>query len=222
MEPTSGVSLTASSTDEAIILAQKEDEELISWTREATLLLIEEYKVRQSKIDNGRLSKKKAFEQIADELRLKGYAFSQEQCGSRMKTIYRAYKNVKDANAKSGRERKTYIFEKELDELYKDKPNITPKFVESTASTTSTADEDQQDDELEQNVETLKRKPNSPPEEKGIKRARKSQVCEVLSFIESQSVEHEKRREQNEIRKQKRHEEKVDLFKQFLSIMEKK
>jgi hypothetical protein len=43
---------------------------------------------------------------------MKGYAFSQDQCASGMKTIYRAYKNVKAANAKSGNERTSYIFDK--------------------------------------------------------------------------------------------------------------
>ncbi|XP_060607941.1 uncharacterized protein LOC132760068 [Ruditapes philippinarum] len=156
VENTSGVTLTAGSSDEAIIVAQKEDQELISWTKEATLLLIDEYKIRQTKIDQGRLSKKRAFEQIAAELRMKGYVFSQDQCASRMKTIYRVYKNVKDANAKSGNERKSYIFEKELDELYKDKLSINPKCVESTATASSTTDEDEQE-ELEQKAENLKR-----------------------------------------------------------------
>lgn len=89
-----------------------------------------------------------------------------------MKTIYKAYNNVKDASAKSGNERKTYIFEKELDELYKDKPNIIPKCLESTTTASSTADEATLK-ELEQNAKTLKRK-NTSPEEKGIKRVRKS------------------------------------------------
>ncbi|KAH3883035.1 hypothetical protein DPMN_006983 [Dreissena polymorpha] len=46
-----------------------------------------------------------------------------------MKTLVRQYKTVKDNNNISGCKRKTFMYEKELDSLYKASPNIQPQFV---------------------------------------------------------------------------------------------
>ncbi|KAH3768846.1 hypothetical protein DPMN_170062 [Dreissena polymorpha] len=66
------------------------------------------------------------------------YPFADAQCASRMKTLVRQYKTVKDNNNTSGCKRKTYMYEKELDSLYKANPNIPPQFV---------LDEDNEEDE---------------------------------------------------------------------------
>ena len=90
-------------------------------------------------MEEGRLTKKRAFDEIAKAMAVKGYSFSGEQCSTRMKTITRAYKNAKDGNSKSGNERKSYMYEEALDECFKGKPNITPRCVVTTGK--SGADE---------------------------------------------------------------------------------
>ena len=131
-----GINIDNTSTNEEIdkqVKLQEEQEGSLIWSRQATLLLIGECKDRIERIDSGKLRKNKAFEEISKELHTAGYSFSSEQCSGRMKTITRAYKQVKDHNAKSGNDRKSYIYETELDEIYSSRLNIEPKFVASTS-----------------------------------------------------------------------------------------
>ena len=43
-----------------------------------------------------------------------------------IKTLLRAYNSLKDHTSRSGNYRKTYHYEKELDELFGGRPNVTP------------------------------------------------------------------------------------------------
>ena len=55
-----------------------------------------------------------------------------------MKTLIRAYKQVKDHNSRSENSHKTYQYEKELDELFGEKPNIIPKCTISSSGEKAT------------------------------------------------------------------------------------
>ena len=52
--------------------------------------------------------------------------YSADQCRGRLKTLLRAYKALKDHKSKSGKDRKTYQYEKELDELFGGRRNVIP------------------------------------------------------------------------------------------------
>lgn len=95
-------------------------------------MLLSEYDQRKLKKEVGKLRKKKAFDEISDAMMQKGYAFTSDQCATRMKTMLRAYKLVKDHNKVSGNQPKTYPYEKELDEIFGKHPNVNPVFVLST------------------------------------------------------------------------------------------
>lgn len=103
---------------------------------DGNLLLLAEFKTQQERIDKGRLNKNKAFQEIAIILQEKNFHFTDAQCASRMKTLIRQYKTVKDNNNTSGRQRKTFKYEKELDLLFKESLNIKPEFVISSTKST--------------------------------------------------------------------------------------
>ncbi|XP_060554243.1 uncharacterized protein LOC132715272 [Ruditapes philippinarum] len=154
-----GVNLSQDRTEEEIdrdIKKQEEEEESCKWSQAPTLLLIASYKERQDRIDTGRLKKKKAFEEIAQVLKEHQYPFTDAQCTSRMKTLIRQYKTVKDNNNTSGSKRKSFIYENELDSLFKGSPSIRPEFVMSSATATHMSQSDEDGDELDDEGEVTR------------------------------------------------------------------
>lgn len=215
-----GINLSQERTEEEIqrdIKHQEDEEENCKWTQAPTLLLISEYKNRQERIDTGRLKKKRAFEEIAEVLKQNMYPFTDVQCASRMKTLIRQYKTVKDNNNTSGSKRKSFLYENELDSLFKDRPNIRPQFVMSSGTISGAADDASDDSSDEIVPKTQKRKMENCEDEKGSKsKIRKTQVSEVLEFMKTNASEQEKRREEREERKEKRHEDKMNMFKELI------
>lgn len=66
------------------------------------MLLLEEYRLRESSISSGKTSHKKAWNEIAAIMQTKGYAVTGRQCMTRINTMKRTYKTIKDHNSKSG------------------------------------------------------------------------------------------------------------------------
>ena len=89
--------------------------EVLHWTRNATLLLIEEYKRNIELVKGGRLRKKAMWVKISKVMADNGHCISASQCERRFKTLMRGYKNVADHNRKSGPNYKTHPYSKELD-----------------------------------------------------------------------------------------------------------
>lgn len=80
------------------------------WCHEAILLLLEEYRQREQDMYSGRISHKKAWEQIALVLNNKGYMVTARQCTTRVNTMKRTYKTVRDHNKKSGNYKRTWKY----------------------------------------------------------------------------------------------------------------
>ncbi|KAH3733965.1 hypothetical protein DPMN_040404 [Dreissena polymorpha] len=162
-----------------------------------------------------------SYEEIASILKENKYPFTDAQCASRMKTLVRQYKTVKDNNT-SGCKMKTFMYEKELDSLYNASPNIRPQFVLS-----SIMDEDNDEDEVA-DAKCEKRKAAENIEEKGnytsSPKVRKTQFSEVMEYMKVAADERERKREEREQRAEKRHEDKMNLFKEpsILSKISKK
>lgn len=225
-----GVNLSQDRTEEEIdrdIKKQEEEEESCKWSQAPTLLLIASYKERQDRIDTGRLKKKKAFEEIAQVLKEHQYPFTDAQCTSRMKTLIRQYKTVKDNNSTSGRNRKSFMYENELDSLFKGSPSIRPEFVMSSATATHMSQSDEDGDELDDEgavtrADNCKRKTEHIADEKGISpKIRKTQISEVIDFMKISKSEQEKRREEREEKKEKRHEDKMKMFQELINVLKK-
>lgn len=93
-----------------------------SLTRNATLLLIDCYKIYKNQILSGKIRKKVVWEKITSQMKENGYSFNSEQVAGRWKSLLRAYKNVKDHNKKSGSGTKSYEYENELNDILGNDP----------------------------------------------------------------------------------------------------
>lgn len=74
------------------------------------MLLVEEYRLRESSMSSGKISQKKAWDNIAAIMNNKGYNVSGRQCMTRINTMKRTYKTIKDHNSKSGNNKRTWKY----------------------------------------------------------------------------------------------------------------
>uniref|UniRef100_A0A3P9INA1 Myb/SANT-like DNA-binding domain-containing protein n=1 Tax=Oryzias latipes TaxID=8090 RepID=A0A3P9INA1_ORYLA len=79
----------------------------------------------QAKLE-GPYRNKAVFEEIATEMNERGYRRSRLQCQRKIKSLRAKYKEVKDWNKQSGRQRITCPFYEELDCILGDKPSVQP------------------------------------------------------------------------------------------------
>ncbi|XP_071576950.1 uncharacterized protein [Temnothorax nylanderi] len=96
------------------------------WTKNETLLLLSLYKEYEEALSRGKLTYRKVFNNIGKSMNSKGYGVTAAQCSSKIDTLKRVYKSVKDHNAQSGNSPKTCDFYEQLDDLFCNKPWINP------------------------------------------------------------------------------------------------
>ncbi|CAL1671942.1 unnamed protein product [Lasius platythorax] len=82
------------------ILAEDENDSIFKWSHEATLLLVEEYRLQEKHFTSGKMTHKKIWSNIATALSVKGYPVTGPQCLSKYNGMKRTYKSIKDHNAK--------------------------------------------------------------------------------------------------------------------------
>ncbi|XP_077273535.1 uncharacterized protein LOC143903619 isoform X3 [Temnothorax americanus] len=122
-----------------------EDKELMEggftrWNHEAILLLLEAYRQRERAMYSGKITHKKAWEEIAEVLNNEGYIVTAKQCTTRVNTMKRTYKNVKDNNNKSGNNKRTWKYYDVMENLLGKKPYMTPmSTISSTGAETHKA-----------------------------------------------------------------------------------
>ncbi|XP_056013267.1 uncharacterized protein LOC125672779 isoform X1 [Ostrea edulis] len=188
-----------------------------SWTRNATLLLIDLYKKYKDQILSGKIRKKVVWERITNQMRKEGYSFHSEQVAGRWKSLLRAYKNVKDYNKKFGSGKKTYEYENELDDILGNDPIINPTFTLS--SDTSSATEKRKLDESEDSdVETSSEQAScstSAPKKKLVKRGTERQRNEMMQVFKEYI--HEQKEER--IRREELQREKMGLMRELIDVM---
>lgn len=80
------------------------------WPHEAVMLLLEEYRKQEQNMSSGKISHKKAWQQIAQIMNSKGYMVTSRQCTTRVNTMKRTYKTVRDHNRKSGSDKRSWKY----------------------------------------------------------------------------------------------------------------
>lgn len=170
---------------------------VFKWPNDAILLLIEEYRLRVVDYHSGKISQKKIWAAIANQLIAKGYNTTGPQCLSKFSGLKRTYKNIKDHNNKSGNGLKTWPYFNLMDSLIGSKPYMSPV---ATASS-SKRDEPEPNTLLNVNEDHPRKKPNHT-----------APVDKVLSAIE-------KIRKLTEESKERRHKEKMEQKKEALSLL---
>lgn len=83
---------------------------LVIWSKSATLLFLTLYQEYAPEIENGKCNRKTVFQKISQKLTENEFIVSAKQCMTKLTTMKRMYKKIKDHNSKSGNDRQTWSY----------------------------------------------------------------------------------------------------------------
>ncbi|KAB0804627.1 hypothetical protein PPYR_01597 [Photinus pyralis] len=137
LSPASNNPLSPSSDNLSIPINENDSEntEDISgrWSHEGILLLLDVYHTKSDLLVKGKIKQKLFWEQIASLINKKGYNVTAKQCQTKLATLKRQYKKIKDYNNTSGNDRKEWIYTEKMDELFGNKPWVEPVATASSS-----------------------------------------------------------------------------------------
>ncbi|CAH2090618.1 unnamed protein product [Euphydryas editha] len=176
------------------LLKRSVHEGIHNWTREQVLLLIATYKEHQLEFLDENASKAEVWTNIVKEMgaQLAKHGLppiDEKKCKTKMDTLKRHYKNLKDNKKKSGNSKINWPYYDEMDELFGEQPWVQP------LSTAGSNIQNKMDAEIK-----------SPPSkrQKTLK-----DFCEQLS-------EHRKKREET---REKHHQEKIAAMNRLTDVV---
>ncbi|CAH1098726.1 unnamed protein product [Psylliodes chrysocephalus] len=205
------------------------ENQYMHWTDTTTNALIHVYKEHYKKVGKSIKSQKKLFEIIADILN-KRYklTLTGERVSNKWKTLEKSFKNVVDNNNKTGRGRKFFKFEKEMEEIFIKQKKINPDILlsEDTVVDNSTV---RQESEKENAVPKNEQEKKDKPTRLGTQKRSRTDVLDIirqdrLKYNKEQlSIKKERLAiEKEKIEEQKRRnnllEERNRLIKEYLKI----
>lgn len=191
---------------------QQDDASLFKWPHAAILLLIEEYRKTADNFCSGRISQKKIWQSIADELVKNTYSVTGPQCQSKFGGLKRTYKSIKDHNGKSGNGPRTWLYFEIMDGLLGVKPYITPI---ATVSSTGKRDQPEVDNSLASDISPHRELPKK-------KYNYSSPVDKVLLSIEENRKVSEENKEKRRKEKMEQKREAIHLLARLVNVLETK
>lgn len=189
------------------------------WNSAATLLLLHEYSEKESLFKSGKKAHKFYWEEIAKVMRSKGYTFSWGQVSSKMDSLKRRYKKIKDAAKQSGNGR---IPNWEFYESWKRFSDNALGVPLSTASSSGLSDNI--DPDFSSLSETASDKASYTSENDKKKKTRGEQLVDaVYSKVkrdrDERHLEKLELHKLSEEKKEVRHKEKMAMKAQFLQVL---
>ncbi|KAK4886405.1 hypothetical protein RN001_002676 [Aquatica leii] len=181
-------------TQDSVLLLNTESESQESkWTYDATNALIAS--MHNYMEDFGHPKKRKLiFSNLSNDLLSQGFAYSEQSCRNKYKSLERTYKSNKDKNLKSGRGASRFFFYDKMEELLGNKP-------------------------ANKNDHTLESSVPSPLSLDTNSNSTLSETPPLLSPNPDESVKRGiKRKSEKETEKQKRHEERMNIEKEKLQV----
>ncbi|CAH0551091.1 unnamed protein product [Brassicogethes aeneus] len=109
------------------------------WTEAATKQLILIYKHLYPKIQSGQLATKNVWPKLESLMQENNYHFSSKQIATKVDTLKRRYKDIKDYNAKSGNDLKSWMYYDDMEDIFGTQPWARP--LSTVSSATKTASE---------------------------------------------------------------------------------
>ncbi|CAC5411767.1 unnamed protein product [Mytilus coruscus] len=103
------------------------------WNETTTKILIAEMKASEDISNKGKITKKKMFKNIIEQLSKQGYNFSWERVQGKWKTLVSVFERTKDYNNKLVNDRKTCAFQNELEQILEGNPSIKPVAISSSS-----------------------------------------------------------------------------------------
>ncbi|XP_052255251.1 uncharacterized protein LOC127860959 isoform X2 [Dreissena polymorpha] len=191
-------------------ITSDESEKSTSWSKAATLLLINEMKTRKEQMDKGFTTKKRVFQDIAKVMVAHSHMYNADQIAGRWKTLQRGYKHIKDQNTTSGSGKKKYEYESQLDEYFGKDPIVSPVMTLSSHIETGSVCGSTLDDSEDNGEDPV-------PARKKRKSASGEMVGVMKSYIEAQ----EEHRKEEVSRKERMHQEKLALLSRLIDTVSK-
>ncbi|CAL1680874.1 unnamed protein product [Lasius platythorax] len=111
-----------------------ESSEAVIWSKSATLLFLTLYQEYAPEIENGKCNQKTVFQKISQKLTENEFVVSPKQCMTKLTTMKRMYKKIKDHNSKSGNDRQTWSYYEQMEEIFGKKPWVKPLCTLSSSS----------------------------------------------------------------------------------------
>lgn len=183
-----------------LIETQENEASLYRWSPPCVLLLLETYRSMEGTLKSGKLPQKKVWESIAQKLIEKGYHVTGGQCSSKLRSLKKTYKSIKDYNNKSGNDKRSWQFFEIMEEIFAKKAWCNPVAVASSSGLSSK--------QLESN--------NSMEESDGGCSSKSNK--NTITYLLGKRL---KQREEHEQFKMKRHEERMEMDKKLLQVLEK-
>jgi len=205
---------------------------LEKWDDKHVLLLIDCYMKYKDMFCKPQQTKKKVFEKIAEEFnRVSDVVVSGEQCFRKWKKLESKQKEIEDNNSKTGREKKTWKYHKEMEDCLGDNPSVKPVFTFETSgsasssssrpSTPSLTERGNSDSESDRENAEEGCSSQNVQQNKRLKRKRKSRssASEMIEFLKDYSEKREKVEEEKVNILKAMHEEKKQFFSQFFTYL---
>ncbi|CAH1176626.1 unnamed protein product [Phaedon cochleariae] len=92
------------------------------WTVPTTKYFISLYEKYEGGLSSGRITYKMVWDKISKEMRVAGFPVSSKQCSSKLTSLKRMYKAIKEHNSKSGNYRRKWLYYELCDEIFSNKP----------------------------------------------------------------------------------------------------
>ncbi|XP_031328865.1 uncharacterized protein LOC116169493 [Photinus pyralis] len=161
---------------------------LYRWTTPSILLLLETYRSYESQFTDGRQPQKKVWDKVAEIL---NNNVTGMQCAAKLRSLKKTYKSIKDHNAKSGNDKRTWKFFDLMDEIFSKRAWCNPVAVASSSDTDV-----------------------KPQDNTSAPSTSKPSTNVLMAKRLRQKDEHEEARA-------KRHKERLEMDHKFLAVLEK-
>ncbi|KAI4455491.1 heat shock 70 kda protein 14 [Holotrichia oblita] len=111
---------------------EEDSESIYRWSHTYVILLLRTYQEQQHKFENGKMSHKKCWESVAKKMNTEGHKMTGPQCSSKLRSLKKTYRSIKDHNSRSGNDRRTWQYLEIMDEIFAKNVATEPLAVASS------------------------------------------------------------------------------------------
>uniref|UniRef100_A0A8W8NVX5 Myb-like domain-containing protein n=1 Tax=Magallana gigas TaxID=29159 RepID=A0A8W8NVX5_MAGGI len=110
-----------------------EDNQPVSWTRDATELLISLYEDYEQELEDPRKKKKDTWKKITAALNEAGYKYVQNKVEGKWRSLLASHKDLSLNKKKTGQKRKTFQYFEKIDNIISKRHDINPPFTSGSS-----------------------------------------------------------------------------------------
>ena len=158
-----------------------------------------------------------------------GKNVTKDQIEGRWKTLTKSYRNQKTEQNKTGRDRRNFVYEERLDNIFQDRHDIQPV---CTVSSMKKRPNEEEEENVEENSKDEEREREAEGEDteqsksswkgKKVKKSKSSTqggIACVMKFLQDYTKKQDEKEEQRFERETEMHRERMNVMSGFLDIM---